>query len=239
MEPRSFATTHWSQVLAARDPSAPQSREALAALCAAYWYPLYAYVRRRGHDPDHAQDLTQGFFARLLEKDYLRVVDREKGKFRSFLLASFQHFLSNEYDRGKAHKRGGGKKPLSLDFLDAEDRYHQEPAHTLTPEKLFERRWALTLLDQVLARLREEWRRDDRLRVFDALKGALTGSNSETSQRQLADTLDMSVAAVKVTIHRLRKRYRELLRQEIERTLDDPRLAEDEIRDLFTALGSS
>src|SRR5262249_28168649 len=150
-----FATTRWSMVLAARDHAAPQSREALAALCAAYWYPLYAYVRRQGHDADAASDLTQEFFARLLEKDCLQVVDRGKGKFRSFLLAACRHFLLNEYDRGRAYKRGGAVTFTGLDFQSAEGRYSREPGHSLTPEKLYERRWALTLLDQVLGRLRE------------------------------------------------------------------------------------
>jgi RNA polymerase sigma-70 factor (ECF subfamily) len=229
-----FATTHWSLVLAARDRASPQSRQALAELCAAYWYPLYAYVRRRGHDADQAQDLTQEFFARLLEKDYLRVVDRAKGKFRSFLLAALQHFLSNEYDRARARKRGGGRV-LSIDYLAAEDRYRLEPAHTLTPEKLFERRWALTLLDQVLVRLSAEWR--DKQNVFARLKVFLTGEEGAARYGQIAAELEMSEGAIKVAIHRLRKRYRELLRQEIERTLEAPDGTDDEIRELFAALG--
>ena len=235
-----FATTHWSLVLAAKDRASPQSQEALAALCAAYWYPLYAYVRRRGHDAHQAQDLTQEFFARLLEKDYLQVVDREKGKFRSFLLAALQHFLSNEYDRAKARKRGGGggRPALAIDFAAAEGRYALEPAHSLTPEKLFERRWALTLLDGVLARLREEYHDGGKGKLFDGLKSYLTAGESAVSHAETARTLDMSEGAVKVAAHRLRKRYRELLREEIERTLDEPGRIDDEIRDLFAALGS-
>lgn len=232
-----FATTHWSVVLAARDQDAPQSREALAALCASYWYPLYAYIRRRGHAADPAQDLTQEFFARLLEKDYLQVVDRAKGKFRSFLLAACQHFLCNEYDRLKARKRGGGRALLALDFQAAEGLYGQEPAHALTPEKLFERRWALTLLDQVLGRLRDEMSRAGKGKQFEALKSFLMGENKAMPYRRVAEALELSEGAVKVAVHRLRKRYRELLREEIERTLDKSDQVEDEIRDLFAALG--
>lgn len=234
---RQFATTHWSLVLAARGGDSPQSRAALAELCAAYWYPLYAYVRRRGHDADEAQDLTQGYFARLLEKDDLRDVDRARGKFRSFLLASFQHYLCNEYDRARARKRGGGRQPLPLDFPDAEGRYTREPAHDLTPEKLFERRWALALLDQVLGRLREEMTRAGKGAHFEALKPYLTGEEPPGGQRAPADELGLSAGAVKVAVHRLRRRYRELLRAEIERTLERPEQVEEEIRDLFAALG--
>src|SRR5436309_2659860 len=151
-----FATTHWSLVVAAQDRGSPQAKEALSGLCGSYWYPLYAFIRRQGHSADKAQDLTQEFFARLLEKDFLAAVDREKGKFRSFLLAACKHFLANERDRVRAQKRGGGRQGLSLDFNSADRRYGLEPAHTLTPERLFERRWALTLLDQVLARPRLE-----------------------------------------------------------------------------------
>ncbi len=145
-----FETTHWSLVLAARDRDTPEAEAALADLCAAYWYPLYAFVRRKGHDPEHAADLTQEFFARLLEKDYLRSVDRSRGRFRSFLLAACSHFLANERDRERARKRGGGRPPVSIDVRDAEGRYLAEPSHGLTAERLFERRWALTLLEGVL-----------------------------------------------------------------------------------------
>jgi RNA polymerase sigma-70 factor (ECF subfamily) len=233
-----FATTHWSLVLAARDRAAPQSREALAALCAVYWYPLYAYVRRSGREANQAQDLTQEFFARLLEKDYLQVVDREKGKFRSFLLAALRHFLLNEYDHATARKRGGGRALLSIDARHAEGHYSREPAHVETPEKLFERRWALTLLDQVLTRLREEMAQAGKERLFDGLKAFLTGETRSASHRDLAAKLAMTEGAVKVAVHRLRRRYRELLREEIGRTLDEPGQVEEEIRELFAALGS-
>jgi RNA polymerase sigma-70 factor (ECF subfamily) len=230
-----FATTHWSMVLAAGDPASPQSREALAALCASYWYPLYAFVRRQGYDADQAQDLTQEFFARLLEKDYLRVVDREKGKFRSFLLACLRHFLLNEYDRARAQKRGGGKEAIPLDFQAAERRYNAEPCSAVTQEKLFERRCALALLDQVLGRLREEFDREGRAVFFGRLKVFLTGEKAAASYQEVAGELGMSAGAVKVAVHRLRGRYRELLREEIARTVDRPEDIEGEIRDLFAA----
>jgi RNA polymerase sigma-70 factor (ECF subfamily) len=233
-----FATTHWSLVLAARDHASPQSRDALAALCAVYWYPLYAYVRRCGRDASQAQDLTQEFFARLLEKDYLQVVDREKGKFRSFLMAALRHFLLNEYDRARAQKRGGGRALLSIDPQAAEGRYCREPAHVETPEKLYERRWALTLLDQVLARLREEMTQAGKERLFEGLKAFLTGEARSASHREVATKLEMTEGAVKVAVHRLRRQYRELLREEIRRTLDESGKIEDEIRELFAALGS-
>jgi len=233
-----FATTHWSLVIAARDQAAPQAREALAALCRAYWYPLYAFVRRQGHSADQAQDLTQEFFARLLEKDFLQVVDRDKGKFRSFLLAACKHFLANEHDRASARKRGGDRAHVPIDLDAAEGRYSREPAHDLTPEKLFARRWALTLLDQVMAQLQEEFRRNDKGPLFDRLKECLVGAKDTLSYDQIAGELGLSEGAVRVAVHRLRKRYRELLCEEIARTVHDPDQVEDEIRDLFTALGS-
>ncbi len=232
-----FATTHWSIVLAARDHDSPQSREALAALCASYWYPLYAYIRHQGYDANQAEDFTQEFFARFLEKDFLGVVNPEKGKFRSFLQACVRHFLANERDKPRAQKRGGGRRVLSLDFSNAEHQYRLEPSHALTPEKLYERQWALTLLDQVLARLQDEWLRSGRGQVFDLLKGFLTGEDRTTSYEQVARAVRMTPGAVKVAVHRLRGRYRELLRGEIARIVDDPADVDDEIRNLFTALG--
>jgi RNA polymerase sigma-70 factor (ECF subfamily) len=233
----SFATTQWSQVLAARDGTSSKARQALADLCSTYWYPLYAYVRRRGYRPDEAQDLTQAFFARLLEKESLRAADRERGRFRSFLLASLQHFLCNEHDRARARKRGGGRAALSFDLDAAEDRYRLDPSHDLTPEKLFERRWALTLLDQVLGRLRQEWEADGKGPLFVALKPTLTGEANTDSYREVASHLGLSEAGVKVTVHRLRRRYRDLLREEIGRTVAQARDVEDEIRNLFAVLG--
>jgi RNA polymerase sigma-70 factor (ECF subfamily) len=233
-----FATTHWSLVAAARDPTASAARDALAALCSTYWYPLYVFIRRQGYRADQAQDLTQELFARLLEKNFLRGVDRGKGKFRSFLLAACKHFLANERDRARAAKRGGGKPLLSLDFSGAESRYHREPASADTPEKLFERRWALTVLEQVLARLGGEFARAGKGKDFEGLKGFLTGGKDSVPYATLAAQWGTSAGAVKVAVHRLRKRYRELLREEIARTLDQDGRVEDEIRDLFAALGS-
>jgi len=232
-----FATTHWSIILAAGDQESPQAQEALSALCTTYWYPLYAYVRRHGHSPEQAEDLTQEFFARLLEKGFLRGVDPEKGKFRAYLMSCFRHFLANERDRPQAQKRGGGKTTLSLDFAIAEKRYKQEPAHELTPEKLYERQWALTLLDQVLNRLRDDSIRDGHGRLFDTLKVFLTGESPALSYEEVSRTLGLSVGAIKVAVHRLRRRYRELLREEIGRIVGDPSETDNEIQALFAALG--
>jgi len=232
-----FLTTHWSLVLAAGDRDAAKARAALAELCAAYWPPLYGFVRRLGYDAEQSQDLTQEFFARLLEKDYLGTADQERGKFRTFLLASFRHFLANEYDRATAQKRGGGRSVLSLDFQATEERNRMEPAHALTAERLYERRWALALLEQALARLRGEFTRSGRGPLFDALKVYLTGEKAAVSHQQLGERFGMTAGAVAVTIHRLRQRYREVLREEIGRTVNDPSEIDGEIRDLFAALG--
>jgi RNA polymerase sigma-70 factor (ECF subfamily) len=236
MPPSEFATTHWSLVLAARDRAEPGADEALAGLCSLYWYPLYAYVRRRGHGADEAHDLTQEFFARLLEKDFLAGVDRGKGKFRAFLLTSCNHFLANERDRVRAKKRGGGRAILSLSAADAEGRYSAEPADALTPEKLFERRWAMALLQQVMARLRDEFEAKGKGRLFDRLRGFLVGEKG-AGYRRAADELGLSGGAVKVAVHRLRQRYRELLHEEIGRTVGAPEEVEEEVRSLFAALG--
>jgi RNA polymerase sigma-70 factor (ECF subfamily) len=230
-----FATTRWSLVAAARDRSLPGARHALAELCRAYWYPVYAYVRRRGHDHDRAQDLTQEFFARLLETDGLAGVDPDKGSFRSYLLAACQHFLANQHDRECAQKRGGDRSFVPLDFDAAAGRWGREPAHAETPERLFERGWALALLEQVLGRLRSEYELAGRGPLFDLLKGRLTGT-AATAHAVVAADLGLSEGAVKVAVHRLRKRYGELLRDEIAQTLGDPALVEDEIRALFAAL---
>lgn len=234
----SFATTHWTLVVAARDRDSPGARDALAALCQAYWYPLYAFIRRQGHDVDAAQDLTQAFFARLLEKDFLAVVDRDKGKFRTFLLAACKHFLANERDRERAQKRGGDRQTLSLDLRDAESRYGLEPAHSLTAEKLFARRWALALLDQILTQLRDEFSGKGKEGLFDRLRVYLTGERGVAPYSKAAAELGMTEGTFKVAVHRLRQRYRERLREEIARTLDDPARIDDEIQELFEALGS-
>ena len=231
-----FATTSWSVVAAAQDPASPLAQDALAALCDSYWYPLYAYIRRQGHSADQAEDLTQEFFARLLEKDFLAAVDRGRGKFRSFLLAACAHFLANERDRARTWKRGGRSRVVSLDFKTAEARYDQEPSHQLTPDRLFARRWGLTLLEQVVTRLRQDWTARGKGRLFDRLRVCLLGDKEVVPQARLADELAMTQGAVRVAVHRLRQQFRELLREEIARTVEDPEHIEDEIRDLFAAL---
>jgi RNA polymerase sigma-70 factor (ECF subfamily) len=235
---RDFATTRWSVVLAAGGGASPESEQALASLCEAYWYPLYAFVRRLGHQPDDAQDLTQAFFARVLEKGYLRAADPGRGRFRCFLLAALKHFLANERERARAHKRGGGRAVLPLDFQAGEQRYRLEPAHERTAGRLYERRWALTLLGQVLARLREEFARAGKAPLFDRLKAYLTGENASASYREVGAELGMSEGAVKVAVHRLRGRYRELLLGEIAQTVAAPEEVEEELLHLFEAISS-
>ncbi|HET6249078.1 MAG TPA: RNA polymerase sigma factor [Tepidisphaeraceae bacterium] len=228
-----FEPTQWSIVLAAGKDQ-PDAREALQRLCTIYWYPLYAFVRRQRHNPQDAQDLTQEFFARLLEKQWLAGVDRSKGRFRSFLLAAMKHFLANEWDHARAQKRGGGKIPISLDTMTAESRYALEPAALDTPERVFERRWALTLLDQVLTRLRGEFAAAGKIHVFEELKSSLTGGSAPYSE--IAAKLEMSEGAVKVAVHRLRARYRDLVRAEVAQTVDSDGEIEDELRSLMAAL---
>jgi len=230
-----FAATRWTVVLTAGQTASPQAGRALEELCRAYWYPLYAYVRRRGYDVHEAEDLTQEFFARLLAKNYLADVDRAKGKFRSFLLASLKHFLANEWDRAHAAKRGGGQLFLSLDTKTAETRYLSEPADELTAEKLLERQWALALLDQVLDRLQAEFVADGKAAQFEQLKVFLTEGKGSTSYASVAAKLGTTEGAVKVAAHRLRRRYRELLREEISHTVATPAEVEEEIRHLFAA----
>jgi len=224
-------------VLAAAGSEDSRGRQALARLCQVYWYPLYAFVRRHGHGPHDAQDLTQEFFVRLLEKDYLGDVDRSKGKFRSFLLAALKHFLSKERARAKTLKRGGGRTLLPLDTLSAEDRYRREPEDNATAEKLFERRWALTLLDRVLTRLSEEYETTGKRAMFEQLQGCLTGDSDLLPYAELAARLGTTEGAVKVAVHRLRRRYRGVLREEIAQTVADPAEIDDEIHQLFSALG--
>lgn len=236
---REFATTHWSIVLSAKGESSTQVKESLAKLCHAYWYPLYAYVRRQGHSAHDAQDLTQEFFVRLLGKDYLAAVDRSKGRFRSFLLAAMKHFLANEWDKAQAQKRGGGQVFVALDAASAETRYALEPVDNASPERIFERRWALTLLDQVLARLRGEFTAAGKKTLFESLKGALTGSRDSLPYAELGAKLGMSEGAVKVAVHRLRTRYRELLREEIASTVASDADVEDELRHLFKLLSGN
>jgi len=232
-----FATTHWSVVLAAANEETPAAAEALERLCRTYWYPLYAYVRRRGYSPEDAQDLTQEFFWRLLRKNYLARIDPAKGKFRSFLLAAINHFLANEWDRTKAVKRGGRLEFVPFDQESAEQRL-AEIAHEPSPEQIFERCWAITFLEEVLGQLRDEATQAGRAEQFEGLKGFLTGEKSADSYAILAARLDSNEAALRKQVQRLRQRYGELLRQEIERTVAGPAEVEDELCHLFTVLSA-
>jgi len=222
-------------VLAAGRGGTPQADRALGELCRAYWFPLYAYVRRQGHPKEDAEDLTQGFFARFLERNYLEGLSSEKGRFRAFLLAAVKHFLANEHDRAGRQKRGGGVAALSLDWQDADTRYQIDPADQLSPDKLYDRAWAMTLLEQVITRLRAECAADGKARVFEQLKPFLMAGKSDIPYAQAAASLGLNEGAVRVAVHRLRKRYRELLRQEIAQTLSDPAQIEEELRALFRA----
>ncbi len=234
-DPR-FHTTHWSVVFAAGERRTPDADDALSTLCAAYWYPLYAFVRRSGYDAEAASDLTQGFFARVIEKNFLREADPQRGRFRSFLLASLKHFLSNERERERALKRGGGATLLSIEPEEGESRYAREPVDARTPDVLFERGWAVALLEHVLERLRGELDAEGKAHLFDALKPMLMGERADHTYREIGEGLGMSEGAVKVAVHRLRRRYRDVLEEEIGRTLADPTQLEDEIRHLFAAL---
>jgi RNA polymerase sigma factor (sigma-70 family) len=230
---RGFETTQWSTVLAASQ-STGRAREALATLCQIYWYPLYAYLRRGGHTAEDAEDLTQGFFTHLLEKGALRSADPERGRFRSFLLASLRHYVSNERARARADKRGGSTVLLPLH--DAEGRYRREPPDDRTPEKLLDRRWALAVLDRVAATLRDEFRRRGKEAVFDGLKEYLAGDAEGPSYREIGVRLGLSEGAARVAVYRLRRRFGELLRKEVGQTLASPQDIEDEIRCLIRAL---
>ncbi len=230
-----FATTRWSLVAAAHGGS-PESQQALTTLCQAYWYPLYAYARRHLPSLHDAQDATQAFFAELLEKRYLQDADPQRGKFRSFLLTAFKHFLSKTRDRANAQKRGGGRVPLALDFQSGEHRYSLEPADHTTPETLFERRWALAILEQALARLRQELVGAGKEKHFECLKQALEGDGPQESYAHIGQELGISEQAVKVAVYRLRRRYQELLRAEIRQTVASPEEVDDELRDLFAAV---
>ncbi len=214
-----FPTTRWTLVVAASDPKRKEVRSALASLCENYWYPLYAYVRRRGYPADQAEDLTQEFFIGVLEGRYLDRANPEKGRFRAFLLTSLKFFVADEEDRNRAQKRGGGAL-LPLEFSSGEERYQREPAHDETPERIFERRWALSVLDRVMLRLRAEFVLHGRLEQFERLKVYLVGQ-ADAPYAALAREMNTSEGALKVAIHRLRKRYRDLFRQEVADTLAD------------------
>jgi DNA-directed RNA polymerase specialized sigma24 family protein len=231
-----FATTHWSVVLAAGGSASPGAAEALEKLCRTYWYPLYAFIRREGYDADEAQDLAQGFFARLLEKRYLAQVDRDKGRFRSFLLMALKHFLSDERDRARALKRGGGRIMVSLDALDAEGRYSMEPVDQMSAEKIFERRWALTVLAAVATRLREEFGSAGKAQRFSVLERFLPGEQAACTYAEAAAELDVAPGTVKWEVHQLKRRYRELLRAEIASTLASPDQVDEEVQHLVAVL---
>ena len=228
-----FPTTLWTVVLHAGRDEPAQARAALTLLCQAYWYPLYSFVRRRGYSPHDAEDLTQAFFAHLLEKRGLGRIDPEQGRFRTFLLASLKNFLANDHDRSHALKRGGGQTIVSLDEESAESRYQREPSHDLTPERHFERQWAMTLLDQVLDALREEYHRDGKGDLFEELKVVLTGQPE--AYAEMAARLRRSEGAIKTAVHRLRHRYREVIRARIAETVGAGDV-DDELRHLLTVL---
>jgi RNA polymerase sigma factor (sigma-70 family) len=233
-----FRTTHWSVVLLAGQGDAPGSRHALETLCQAYWYPLYAYVRRRGHAPEQAKDLTQEFFARLLERNDVARADPGQGRFRSFLLGAMNHFLAYEWRKAHAAKRGGGQAILSLDDETAQARYAREAASELTPEMLYERRWAWTLFNRALVRLQEEWSAADRAQQFVRLKQFLADEPADGDYAAAAGELGISPGAVTVAVHRLRQRYRELVHDEIAQTVADPADLKEELRHLCTVLNS-
>jgi RNA polymerase sigma factor (sigma-70 family) len=231
-----FATTHWSVVLAAGDSCSANAPMALEELCAAYWEPLYAYVRRQGFGPQDAQDLTQEFFAWLLQNKRLRVADPERGRFRSFLLVRLKHFLSDERKKLRAQKRGGGQPILSLDAERAEQRCSLDPATELTAERIFDQRWALTVIERTVARLRDEYVAVGRPDLFDELKHFQPGDEAKTSYAETATRLAVSESAVKSAIYRLRKRHRDLLREEIARTVATPAEVDEEIRYLIAVM---
>ena len=231
-----FVTTHWSVVLTAGRNDTARAQAALERLCQTYWYPLYAYVRRRGHSPEDAQDLTQEFFARLLEHNWLGRADQQRGRFRSFLLSAMNHFLSDEWDKARAQKRGGKFTHVPLEFEVAETRFSHEPIEHITPEQNFERRWALTLLDEVLRRLRSEYEQDGRGQLFAALNPCLVGDRNSQPYAELAVKLGITEGTVKSAVHRLRQRYRQLLRDEIAQTVAAPGEVDEELRHLFAVL---
>lgn len=231
-----FATTHWSVVLSAGDAESPRCTQALETLCRAYWYPLYAHVRSRGFSPEEGEDLTQEFIRRLLASRALGSVHPAKGRFRSFLLAALHHFLANEWDKARALKRGGGKTTISMDAADT--RYGAERCDRLSPDRVYERQWALTLLEHVSRRLGENYQARDRRLLFDSLQVYLSGEKGAPPYRETAEQLGMSVEAVKKAVERLRERYGELLRDEIAQTVSNPAEVDEEIRHLRSVLSA-
>jgi DNA-directed RNA polymerase specialized sigma24 family protein len=234
-----FTTTHWSIVVAAGDASSPHAREALERLCRCYWYPLYAYVRRQGRSAPDAQDLTQAFFLQMLKHGYFARADPRKGRFRSFLLVALNHFLTNEWHRMRAFKRGGALSFLSWDESRAEEHYQSDAFSTESPDQLFEHRWAITVVDRAVNRLRAEYTDADRSDVFETLKELLTGDRATETYARLAERLSMTEAAVKMTVMRMRRRFGALLREEVGHTIADPAELESELRHLLAALTTS
>ena len=230
-----FSTTRWSLVLSAGGAATPEARAALSALCEIYWYPVYAYVRRRGYSAEDARDLTQAFFARLLEKNDLRAADPARGRFRSFLLTAVRHFLSNQHDWQSARKRGGGLPTLPLEIASGEERYLRESPNQVDPEKTFERRWAMEVLASALQRLKAEYARTGDTHIFDVLKPFLTDNTSDVSYRAMGANLGMSEGAVGVAVHRLRRRFGVALRQEVAQVASEADV-DDELRYLLRAL---
>ena len=235
--PGVFATTHWSVVLAAGQRDSPQAIAALEKLCRAYWYPLYAYVRRRGSGPEDAQDGTQSFFARLLERNLLSRASPQRGRFRSFLLTALQNFLADEHDRAAAHKRGAGQPLISLDALEGEARYALEPTDDVSPDKLFERRWATTVLEQAWSRLETEYAAEGKADMFRELRRFNSAQENAPGYAEAAAKLGLPENTVKSLVHRMRRRYRALLRVEIAHTVADPAEIDEEIRYLLRVLG--
>lgn len=234
-----FVTTRWSLVLQAGRKSSPHSDRALADLCQSYWYPLYAYVRRRCQSREDAEDLTQAFFAKFLEKNYLERLSADRGKFRAFLLAALKHFLANEWDKAGRQKRGGGVQHLSLDWQNADERFYVEPPHHASPDRLFDREWALALLEKVIQRLQAGFAAEGRAELFAQARGYLMVGEAATPYAEAALKLGMDEGAVRVAVHRLRKQYRELLREEIAQTVNDPAQVQEELRALQAALVST
>lgn len=231
-----FTTTQWGLVAAAAAPTNAESRAALAELCARYWYPLYAYIRHRGYLPSEAEDLTQAFFAMLLEKRTLKRADPSRGRFRSYLLGTLKHFLAGDTARARVAKRGGGRRPISLDAGDAEGRLRVDPVDRQSPDRLFDRHWALTVLNLTLTELRDQYVREGKQQLFERLQPCLAGRDPDVTYQQLATELGMTEGAVKVAMHRLRRRYGELVRRQIAHTVPSLADIDDEIRQLFTAL---
>lgn len=234
--PGVFVTTHWSLVLAAGKGSSFQAEAALEKLCQMYWYPVYAYIRRRGFSEHDAKDLTQDFFARLLKKQAISRADRERGKFRAFLLSSAKNFLANEWDRSQTARRGGGQQFVSLSGPEGEGIYRLEPSDNRTPDRVFERAWATTLLNTVLGRVRDEFAAAGRLELFEQLKVFVWGEKQAQTQAELAGQMKLTEGALQVKIHRFRRRFRELLRVEIAQIVSCPEQIDGEISDLMTAL---